>query len=350
MSHERVAFQCPLPHDSTERITLAHGEGGRLSRRLIEDRIVPILDPDRIHELSDAFLLPTTRKRLAFTTDSFVVSPLFFPGGDIGSVAVNGTVNDLAVAGARPRWISLSLIIEEGFAWPTLEAVLRSVATAASSAGVKVVTGDTKVVNRGAADGLFLNTTGIGELFENVPPGPLALVPGDRLLVSGPIGKHGIAVMSAREQLDFDPQPTSDCAPLHSVVEALIAAKIPVKAMRDATRGGVAAVMHEWAGASQHSLRITADTLPVTAEVRGACELLGLNPLHVANEGTMVVAVPASAVDAALHAMQSIPQAAQTMLIGEVVPREIVSVVLRQLTGVDVPLDEPLGSPLPRIC
>jgi hydrogenase expression/formation protein HypE len=319
-------------------------------RRLIEERIVPILDPGRTHELSDAFLLPATGKRLAFTTDSFVVSPLFFPGGDIGSLAVNGTVNDLAVAGARPRWLSLSLIIEEGFAWSALETVLRSVVAAAELAGVMVVTGDTKVVNRGAADGLFLNTTGIGELFEEVPPGPSALAPGDRLLVSGTIGQHGIAVMSAREQLDFDPQPKSDCAPLHAVVEALMAAKIPIKAMRDATRGGVAAVMHEWAGASQHSLRITADAIPVTAEVRGACELLGLNPMHVANEGTMVVAVPASAVDAALRAMQSIPQAAHTRLIGEVVPREIASVVLRQLTGVDVPLDEPLGSPLSRIC
>ena len=350
MPHEPVGLQCPLPNADSERITLAHGEGGRLMRRLIEERIIPILDPSRTHELSDAFLLPYAARRLAFTTDSFVVSPLFFPGGDIGSLAVNGTVNDLAVAGASPRWMSLSLIIEEGFSWSTLETVLHSVAAAAKQADVKVVTGDTKVVNRGAADGLFVTTTGIGELFERVPPGPSALEPGDRLLVSGPIGRHGIAVSSAREQLDFDPQPVSDCAPLHEVVAALMAAAIPVKAMRDATRGGVAAVMHEWAEASGLSLRLTADAIPVSAEVRGACELLGLNPLHVANEGTMVIAAPAAAADAALSVMRSVSQAAQATLIGEVIPRAIASVVLRQLTGVDVPLDEPLGSPLPRIC
>jgi hydrogenase expression/formation protein HypE len=284
------------------------------------------------------------------TTDSFVVSPLFFPGGDIGSLAVFGTVNDLAVAGALPRWISLALILEEGVEITILERVLASIASAAKRVGVPVVTGDTKVVPRGAADKLFINTTGVGEIVAQAPDGPRALEAGDEIIVTGPIGRHGIAVMAAREGLEFDPPPQSDSAPLVEAVNALQQAAIPVRALRDATRGGLGAVLHEWADASGKTLTIEERRLPVTPEVRGACELLGLDPIHVANEGTMIVAVPRGAAERALAVLRTVRETAQSVCIGRVESRRLTAVIVERGAQQSIPLDEPVGAPLPRIC
>ncbi len=348
-SHTRTA--CPNPDSgSSDQIALAHGEGGRLTRQLIQERILPVVGNDVLATLGDASVLPQVDGPLAFTTDSYVVSPLVFPGGDIGSLAVYGTVNDLAVAGARPLWISLALIIEEGFSSRLLEQILESVAAAVARVGVKVATGDTKVVPRGAVDGLFVNTTGIGELLSPAPPGPSAIETGDVLLVSGPIGRHGMAIMASREGLEFDDPPVSDSAPLVDAVEALRGAGIPVRALRDATRGGVAAVLHEWASACGLTLALDEQSLPVTPDVRGACELLGLEAVHVACEGTMVVTVPADSAASALDALRAVPETRNAEQIGEVQPRSLAPVVIRRALQKILPLDEPLGAPLPRIC
>jgi hydrogenase expression/formation protein HypE len=351
MSEGAPQVFCPLPDDGDDaRVTLAHGEGGRLMRRLIRERIVPRLGGGLLSALGDAAQLDESSGRLAMTTDSFVVSPLFFPGGDIGKLAVYGTVNDLAVAGARPKWISLAMILEEGLPLGTLDRVLTSIAQAARSVGVAVVTGDTKVVPRGAADGLFLCTTGVGEMVEPAPPGPASLQQGDALIVSGPIGRHGVAILSAREQLGFAPAPESDCAPLLPAVEALRTAGIPVRAMRDATRGGVAAVLHEWAEACGATLAIDERQIPLTGDVRGVCELLGLDPIHVANEGTMLAAVPGDSVEMALTGLRRAPVSSQATVIGQVRQRELVPVLVRRGLSRDLPLDEPSGAPMPRIC
>jgi hydrogenase expression/formation protein HypE len=319
-------------------------------RQLIRGRFVPKLDNEVLRISGDAAVLPACHSPVAFTTDSFVVAPLFFPGGDIGSLAVFGTCNDLVVAGARPRWISLSLIIEEGLEFAVLDRVLDSIATAARRVGVSVVTGDTKVVPRGAADKLFINTAGLGEFIMPPPPGPSALAVGDELIVTGPIGQHGIAVLAAREQLGFDPPPSSDMAPLADAVATLHRRGIRFKALRDATRGGLAAVLHEWASDSAKTLIIDEEALPVTDEVRGVCELLGLDPIHVANEGTMLIATPSGDAERCLAALRHIKETTSAVRIGRVAPREIAAVVIERLTGQWMPLDEPIGAPLPRIC
>lgn len=351
MSQNFALSACPvlsLPSDG--RITLAHGEGGRLTRLLIQKRIVPLFENAFLSPLGDAAALPEVPGPIAFTTDSFVVSPLFFPGGDIGSLAVFGTVNDLAVSGARPLWLSLSLILEEGFPLDTLERVLQSAAAAAQRAEVTIVTGDTKVVPRGMADGLFVTTAGIGSLISPPPAGPAALRPGDELVVSGPIGRHGVAILAAREELDFSPQPVSDCGPLTAAVAALRRDSLPIRALRDATRGGVAAVLQEWAQHSGCTLSIDESKVPVSPQVRGVCELLGLDPLHMANEGTMLIAVEDGAGESTVAALRTLPDCQGAACIGKVMPRGIAPVTVSRALGREQPLDEPLGAPLPRIC
>jgi len=351
MTQREVNFSCPIPSASdSQRIQLAHGEGGRLMRRLLHERIFPALDGVRLATEGDAAILARPAGQIVLTTDSFVVSPLFFPGGDIGTLCIFGTVNDLAVSGARPLWISLSFILEEGLPLTVLDAVLLSIAQAARAADVLVVTGDTKVVPRGAADGLFINTAGVGELQGAGFIGPSALAVGDELLVTGPVGQHGMAVMAAREQMGVQPWPTSDCGSLLPAVEALRQAAVPVVALRDATRGGVAAVLHEWAASCGQTLAIDEQHVPVTPEVRGFCELLGLDPLHVANEGTMVVAVQSGASAAALDALRALPNARHAARIGQVRSKATSPVVVQRGLGRYLPLDEPLGAPLPRIC
>lgn len=343
---------CPVSIPAnTEYVTLAHGEGGRLSRKLIQERILHSLNNEYLNVLNDATQLPQIKGPLALTTDSFVVSPLFFPGGDIGSLAVFGTVNDLAVSGARPLWLTLSLIIEEGFPLPILDRILESIARAAQETGIKVVAGDTKVVPRGTADGLFINTAGVGELIAPIPPGPTTLQVDDELIISGPIGRHGIAVLAAREELALEPLPLSDCGSLIRPVERLRnELGVQLRCLRDATRGGVAAVLHEWAEASELTLSINERSIPVSPEVRGVCELLGLDPLHMANEGTMVIAVKEGSGSAAVQALQSRSETADARLIGTVNPQGIAPVTIRRTLGTEQPLDDPLGSPLPRIC
>ncbi|MDA1052156.1 MAG: hydrogenase expression/formation protein HypE [Planctomycetota bacterium] len=347
--NDDASASCPLPDDGRDdQIALAHGEGGRLTRRLLRDMLQP-LQNDFLAGLPDGATLPAVPGRLVFTTDSYVVTPRSFPGGDIGSLSVFGTANDLAVSGARPRWLSLGLILEEGFSTRELARIIASIARAGEVADVQIVTGDTKVVPRGAADGLFINTAGIGELVFPTP-GPSSLDEGDRLLVSGPIGQHGLAVLTAREALGLDPAPTSDSAALWPAVEALHDAGIRVKSMRDATRGGVAAVLHEWADACGKTLVLEADAIPVSSTVRGACELLGLDPLHVACEGTMVVAVASEEVAEALRVLRQVAVSSAAAEIGGVVERRVAPVAVRRSLGQLVPLDEPSGAPLPRIC
>ncbi len=346
-------LSCPIDGSSdAERVLLAHGEGGRLMRRLIRERIVRIMgDGGVLHELEDAARLPLLNRAPVLTTDGFVVTPLFFPGGDIGQLAVYGTVNDLAVSGSLPRYLALGLIIEEGLPLSVLDRVLISIAQAASATSCSVVTGDTKVVPRGAVDGLFIHMTGLGELIEPAPPGPRALAPGDQLLVSGPVGQHGIAVLCARENLGIWPIPSSDLTPLARVCgELQLRLQSRLRAMRDATRGGVAAVLHEWADQSGQTLLVFEESIPVLPAVRGVCELLGLDPIHVANEGTMLVAVSAEATDAALEILRAFPETAQARRIGEVVTRDTVPVIVQPALGSPRPLEDPSGSPLPRIC
>ncbi|MFO0868953.1 MAG: hydrogenase expression/formation protein HypE [Pirellulales bacterium] len=344
-------FTCPVPGGSGQgRITLAHGEGGRLTRQLIQRRIRSRFANQFLEPLGDAAVLPPLLGSPVFTTDSYVVSPLFFPGGDIGRLAIFGTVNDLAVSGARPCWISLALILEEGLAEDELDRVLASVRHAADEAGVAVVTGDTKVVPRGAADRLFVTTAGLGERLTPALEGPAQLAVGDCLLVTGPVGRHGMAILAARERLGIEPSPVSDCSSLWPAVAALWQAGVPVRALRDATRGGLAAVLQEWAEASGHTLLLDGDAVPLTPEVRGLSELLGIDPVHVACEGTMVVAVAAEHLDEALRVLRTVPVASETCRVGQVVPRGAAPVTIRRPPGRPQPLDEPLGAPLPRIC
>ena len=349
---DRGAWQigCPITLENDfERIQLAHGEGARASRSLIEQVILPRFAP--VKEFADAALVDISAGRLAIATDSHTVSPLFFPGGDIGSLAVYGTVNDLAVAGAVARWLTLSLIIEEGLPIRVLERVLDSAARAASECSVDVVAGDTKVVPRGTADGLFVNTTGVGETVAPVPVGPSVVRNGDQVIVSGPIGRHGIAVLCAREEFSFETTPVSDSATVqHSVRALLNAVGNHVRCIRDATRGGVSAVLHEWAAAADCTFELVDSCIPVTDDVRGACELLGLDPLYVANEGTFVVAVAPHAAARALAVLRDVKPSHEAAIIGTVTARGICPVTSIRALGTAQPVDEPSGAPLPRIC
>lgn len=340
------ALQCPLPLEQYPRVVLAHGGGGRLMQQLLERLILPLTHvPQPAH---DAAVLASLGGRLALTSDAFVVHPLFFPGGDIGSLAVHGTLNDLAMAGAEPLYLTLALILEEGLELDVLWRVLRSLRAAADAAGVRLVAGDTKVVERGRGDGLVLAMTGIGRVPEGVDIGPARVQPGDAVLLSGDLGRHGIAVMAAREGLNFEPPVRSDSAPLTGLVQGLLAAGGVPHCLRDVTRGGLAAVLDEIA-ASAGGIEVDEAAIPVSAPVVAACELLGIDPLYVACEGRLVAFVPHSAQQAALAALRAHPLGRGAVCIGRVsggAPR----VLLRgRLGGLRV-LDRPAGEQLPRIC
>lgn len=343
-------YGCPVNlHEATERIQLAHGEGARLTRRLIEKIILPKLKAES--SFADAAAIDAKSNSLVVATDSHTVWPLFFPGGDIGSLSVYGTVNDLTVAGSVPAWLTLGLIIEEGFPVTVLERILDSIAAAADGCRVRIVTGDTKVVPCGAADGLFINTTGIGQLRDNAPPGPAAIRAGDRIIVSGPIGRHGIAILAARGALDFAESPESDSASLFEGVEMLLhSTGQQTRCIRDATRGGVSAVLHEWAAETGVSFELDESLLSVTPDVRGACELLGLDPLYIANEGVFVAVVSPHCADAAVRSLQQVSITRQAAVVGTVTDAGICPVTVRRALGTPQPLDEPSGAPLPRIC
>jgi hydrogenase expression/formation protein HypE len=343
-----VHVMCPSEKAEKDVVLLAHGEGGRLMRRLLRERIVPILGTS---SREDATRFPIGVGEIAVTTDSYVVTPLFFPGGDIGSLAVHGTINDLAVAGAEALCITLSLIIEEGLSFETLDRILQSVANAARECGVSVVAGDTKVVPRGAADKLFINTTGVGRFRNGTRLNCESIREGDILLVSGPIGHHGVAILASRENLCLTPEPRSDCAALHQACAVLQdALGGNLRAMRDATRGGVSAVLYEWSEASNKTMKIDESEIPISPEVQGVCELLGLDPLYVANEGTFVAAIAPTSVDLAIEVLRSLRVSKSAKAIGCVLRKQSSPVVIERMLGLLQPVDEPSGAPLPRIC
>jgi hydrogenase expression/formation protein HypE len=311
-------LHCPVPLSNHATVQMAHGGGGRVMRNLIESLFLPAFRsaglpsplsplPSPLPPPHDAAVLPTAGPRLAFTTDSFVVNPLFFPGGDIGTLAVCGTVNDLAMAGARPAYLSAGFILEEGLPMETLRRVVASMAETARAVGVRIVTGDTKVVDRGKADGIFINTAGVGWVAEGIDISPARVAPGDAILLSGDLGRHGMAIMSVREGLRFEGALESDCAPLNELVEAMLAAEADIHCLRDLTRGGLAAALNEIALDSQVGIEIDESAIPVAEPVAAACELLGLDPLYVANEGRLVAFVPAAAADRVLEAMRRHP-------------------------------------------
>lgn len=339
-----------LPALYDDKILLAHGSGGRMMQELIERLLKPrLLDP-AIRVLDDAAVWQQEAGRMALTTDSFVVDPIFFPGGDIGDLAVNGTVNDLAVSGARPLYLSVGLILEEGLPVADLERILISMRRAAERAGVAIVTGDTKVVNRNQCDRIFINTTGVGAVPADVRLGADRARAGDRILLSGPIAAHGVAVMGGRENLSFAREIRSDTAPLNGVAAALLEAVPGVRCMRDATRGGIASVLNELAEASSAGIRLREDAIPVQDEVLGACEILGLDPLYVANEGCLVAIVPPEDVSLALTAMRAHEPGVHAAEVGEVVADHAGKVMLRTAVGGYRMVDMLTGELLPRIC
>jgi hydrogenase expression/formation protein HypE len=333
-----------------ERITLSHGSGGKATQTLIEAVFLEAFSNPLLAPLEDGAVLTAHGGRLAFTTDSYVVSPLFFPGGDIGDLAVNGTVNDLAVSGARPLWLSAGFILEEGFPVADLERIVGSMAAAAERAGVQVVTGDTKVVQRGKADGCYVNTAGVGVIERPLELGVATARPGDAVIVSGPIGEHGITVMLARGELDIESEVESDTAPLNGLVERLLDAAPGVRGLRDATRGGVATICNEVARAAGVAVVVDEDSVPVRPDVRGACELLGIDPLYVACEGRLVAVVDGDQADAAMAALRSHPLGEGAAVIGRVRDDPPGLVLLKTSFGGTRIVDLLVGDPLPRIC
>ena len=336
-------------------ITMAHGGGGRAMRELIDKLIVPAFDNPCLAPLEDQACvglasLAAHGDRLAFTTDSYVVAPLFFAGGDIGKLAICGTVNDLAMAGAVPLYLSCGLIIEEGFPAADLQRVLDSMSATASAAGVQVVTGDTKVVNRGAADKLFINTAGIGVVPRGVNISANRAQPGDVVIVNGTLGDHGAAILVARNELELHSDIASDCQPLHGLVQAMLAACPDIHCLRDATRGGLATVLNEFAASSKVGIRLQERALPIKPEVRGACEMLGLDVLYMANEGKLVAVVPRADADAVLAAMRAHPAGVDAAVVGEVLAEPAGHVVLNTPFGGERVVDMLVGEQLPRIC
>jgi hydrogenase expression/formation protein HypE len=336
------------PKFRDERITMSHGAGGKATQSLIEGLFAPAFG---VGELADAATVVVGGARTALTTDSFVVKPLRFPGGSIGELAVNGTVNDLAVGGARPIALSLSLILEEGLDAELLRAEVEAIADAARAAGVAVVTGDTKVVERGHADGMYICTTGVGLIDERAELSPSALRPGDRVLVSGPIGQHGTAIMLSRDEFELEAEIESDTCSLWPAVDALLEAAGPsLRCMRDATRGGVASVLNELARASQVAMIVREGDVPVDPAVAGAAELLGIDPMYVANEGKLVAFVAPEAAEAALGALNEVPGCDRAAEIGEVRTEPPAMVLVETALGGKRVMDQLVGDPLPRIC
>jgi hydrogenase expression/formation protein HypE len=333
-----------------EVIQLAHGGGGRLSRDFLRDEILPRFGGPALRDLADAATIDPASGPLAFTTDSFVVQPLEFPGGDIGALAVHGTVNDLAVSGARPRWLSLGLVIEEGLPLARLRAVLDSVRDAAAACGVRIVTGDTKVVRRGQCDGLYINTAGIGERWPGLDPAPGRIRPGDAVLLSGPIGDHGMAVMAARERIPVRPAPRSDCGPVHGLVESLLPWAGGVRFLRDPTRGGLAAVLNEVVDGAPYSVELDEAALPYSTSTRAAAEILGIDLLHVACEGRVVGIVAPDGADGILAAWRARPDGRAAAVIGRVTDATPGRLVLETAVGGRRLVDFPRGELLPRIC
>ena len=332
-----------------DKILLSHGSGGRIAHELVERTFVEAFENPMLSRLDDSAVADFSG-RLAFTTDSYVVSPVFFPGGDIGRLAVCGTVNDLAMSGAEPLYLSLAFIIEEGLPLSELKRVVDSISLTAQEAGISIVTGDTKVVHRGSADKLFINTAGIGIIEEGIDISGGNASPGDRVLLSGPIGDHGMAVLSVREGLSFSTTLKSDCAPLNGLVADMLSACRDIHCLRDPTRGGLATTLNEIAGQSGASIRIDEESIPIREEVLAACEMLGLDPLYIANEGKLVAVVPAGDADRVLKAMRGNRYGREASVIGEVQAENAGRVAMKTRIGASRIVDMLTGDPLPRIC
>ncbi len=343
-------LQCPIPIAEYPQVLMAHGGGGRLMNQLIERLFLAAFANPHLENRHDGAVLSPLRGRIAFTTDSYVVRPLFFPGGDIGSLAVNGTVNDLAMCGARPLYLSAGFILEEGLPMETLWQVAQSMRRAADAAGVAIVTGDTKVVDRGSADGLFVNTAGIGVVPEGVLLAPRSVRAGDAVLLSGDLGRHGIAIMAKREGLEFESPVESDCAPLSGMVAELLATGAEVHCLRDLTRGGLASALVEIAGTAGCGIRLSEAAIPICEPVRGACEILGFDPLYVANEGRLVAFVERADASRALSALRAHQFGAEACQIGTVTAADAGLVLMESRIGGTRQVEMMSGEQLPRIC
>jgi hydrogenase expression/formation protein HypE len=341
---------CPIPISDYPQILMAHGGGGKLTNQLITKIFLPAFSNPMLEALHDGAVLPIQDMRLAFTTDSYVVHPLFFPGGNIGELAIYGTVNDLAMCGARPLYLSAGFILEEGLPMETLWRIVQSMKAAAAKAGVQLVTGDTKVVDKGKGDGIFINTAGVGLVAPGREISPGGVRPGDAIVLSGDVGRHGIAIMAVREGLQFESNIESDCAPLNGMVEALFDANIEVHCLRDLTRGGLATTMVEIAESSGCRLRLESRAIPVEEQVRGACEMLGLDPLYVANEGRFAAFVPAKDAERTVKILRDHANGAKATVIGGVDKEQDGLVTLVSAIGTRRIIDRLSGEQLPRIC
>ncbi len=344
------SFSCPIPIDQYPHVLLAHGGGGMLSHQLIEKMFLPLFRNPFLESRHDGAVFEIGSQRLAFTTDSYVVRPLFFPGGDIGSLAVNGSVNDLAMCGARPLYLSAGFILEEGLPMETLWRVVQSIKQAAEQAGVQVITGDTKVVDRGKGDGIFINTAGVGVLETPLTISPASVRPGDAILLSGDIGRHGIAIMAVREGLEFETTIESDCAPVSGLVLSMLEAKLEIHCLRDLTRGGLASALVEIAEAAELGIHIEENSIPAREDVRGACEILGFDPLYVANEGRFVSFVAPQHAELALKLMRTHTLGRQACKIGCVTEERNGLVTMKSRIGATRIVDMLSGEQLPRIC
>jgi hydrogenase expression/formation protein HypE len=341
---------CPLPISTNTHVVLGHGSGGRLSAELMRNIFLPAFGNPALDRLDDQAILEMGSGRIAFSTDSFVVKPLFFPGGNIGELAVYGTINDLAVGGAEPKYLSASFILEEGLPLELLASIVNAMSAAAKRAGVSIVTGDTKVVERGSGDQVFINTSGIGCVPQGLQLSASLVKPGDHILLSGPLGDHGITILSQREGLEVDGDLRSDAAPLHSLAQAVLHASPNARCMRDLTRGGLSSALNEIAGSARVGMEIEERKVPVRETVRGACELFGLDPLYVANEGKLIAIVPAEEAAATLAAMKSNELGAEATDIGMATETHIGLVTMRTALGTMRVVDMLAGDQLPRIC
>ena len=344
------SMSCPLPKMDFDTVQLAHGAGGKLSSDLIEKIFLPRFSNQTLDKLEDQAILENPSKRLAFTTDSFVVDPIFFPGGNIGDLAINGTINDIVMSGAKPLYLSVGFIIEEGLSLGILHKIALSMEFAAKQSGVQIVTGDTKVVNKGSCDKLFINTSGIGSVPSGVNISAANIQPGDKIIISGTVADHGMAVMTTREDLSFKSQVQSDTAALNGLVDDMLKISKDIRAMRDPTRGGVATTLNEFARQSNVGIQLYTDSVPVKPEVKGACEVLGIDPLYVANEGKLIAVVPSGIAHEMLSAMQSNKLGKDTKIIGEAVTENQGIVVQSTGLGANRIVDMPIGEQLPRIC
>ena len=341
---------CPIPKSEYEKVLLAHGGGGKLTHQLIEKIFVSQFNNTLLNEQNDSAVFNIRESKLAFTTDSYVVQPIFFPGGNIGELAVNGTVNDIAVAGAKPLYLSVGFIIEEGLLFEDLWKIVVSMKDAADKAGVKIITGDTKVVERGKGDQVFINTSGVGVVRDNLNISPRNCSPGDVIILSGKIGDHGIAIMSAREGLEFETEILSDTAPLNGLVETMIDSSKSIKMMRDITRGGLSSTLNEIASCADIGIEIEENQIPINDQVIGACEILGLDPLYIANEGKLVAFVDPNDAEKVLNSMKNHEFGIDSKIIGKVVEDHPKRVVMKTTIGSKRIVDMMSGEQLPRIC